>query len=129
MGLVLSSCIVESARLGAETGLDAGVLTVAGNAIAAELKASDARIADVTVHVVQPGDSARVLCVKDVIEPRCKIGGAPIGEGTTRVLDPVAVVTCGPIVGFQEGIIDMSGPGAAYTPFSERILVVTRSWR
>jgi glycine reductase len=42
----------------------------------------------------------------------------------TRVLNNVGVVTCGPIVGFQEGIIDMSGPGAAYTPFSERILIV-----
>ena len=29
------------------------------------------------------------------------------------------VVTAGKIVGFQEGIIDMSGPGAEYTPFSK----------
>jgi glycine reductase len=28
----------------------------------------------------------------------------------------MAVVTAGKIVGFQEGLIDMSGPGAAYTP-------------
>ena len=31
----------------------------------------------------------------------------------------MAVVTAGKIVGFQEGIIDMSGPGAEYTPFSK----------
>ena len=31
----------------------------------------------------------------------------------------MAVVTAGKIVGFQEGIIDMTGPGADYTPFSK----------
>lgn len=31
----------------------------------------------------------------------------------------MAVVTAGKIVGFQEGIIDMTGPGAEYTPFSK----------
>ncbi|MFR2690821.1 MAG: glycine/sarcosine/betaine reductase component B subunit [Enterocloster bolteae] len=30
-----------------------------------------------------------------------------------------AVVTTGKIVGFQEGIIDMCGTGAEYTPFSQ----------
>jgi glycine reductase len=34
------------------------------------------------------------------------------------------VVTCGKIVGFQEGIIDMSGPGALHTPFSRTINLV-----
>jgi glycine reductase len=33
-------------------------------------------------------------------------------------LSGAAVVTVGKIVGFQEGIIDMAGPGAEYTPFS-----------
>jgi glycine reductase len=42
-----------------------------------------------------------------------------VGSGRTHVLSGVAVVTCGKIVGFQEGIIDMSGPGADYTPFSK----------
>ena len=35
-----------------------------------------------------------------------------------------AVVTTGKIVGFQEGIIDMTGPGAEYTPFSKTNNVV-----
>jgi glycine reductase len=42
-----------------------------------------------------------------------------VGEGRTHVLKGAAVITCGKIVGFQEGIIDMSGPGADYTPFSK----------
>ena len=42
-----------------------------------------------------------------------------VGNGVTHVLKGAAVVTTGKIVGFQEGIIDMSGPGAEYTPFSQ----------
>ena len=42
-----------------------------------------------------------------------------VGEGKTYALKGMAVVTAGKIVGFQEGIIDMTGPGAEYTPFSK----------
>ena len=42
-----------------------------------------------------------------------------VGTGVTYVLKGCAVVTTGPIVGFQEGLIDMSGPGAEYTIFSK----------
>ena len=41
------------------------------------------------------------------------------GSGVTYVLKGCAVVTTGPIVGFQEGLIDMSGPAAQYTLFSK----------
>lgn len=69
--------------------------------------------------------------MKDVIEPRVKVEGAggvfpgmvskveTVGDGRTHVLSGAAVVTCGKVVGFQEGIIDMTGPGADYTPFSK----------
>jgi len=40
------------------------------------------------------------------------------------VLRGAAVVTTGSVVGFQEGIIDMSGPGAEYTPFSQTVNLV-----
>lgn len=41
-----------------------------------------------------------------------------VGSGKTNVLKGAAVVTTGKIVAFQEGIIDMSGECAKYTPFS-----------
>ena len=44
---------------------------------------------------------------------------ATVGSGRTNVLRGSAVVTTGKIVGFQEGIIDMCGTGAEYTPFSK----------
>ena len=88
-------------------------------------------VKDFSFDIAKPGESVRITPVKDVIEPRVKVEGpggmfpgviAPVdtvGSGKTNVLRGMAVVTAGKIVGFQEGIIDMSGPGADYTPFSK----------
>jgi len=102
-----------------------------------ELVLKDARIKDVKIELAMPGEKIRITPVKDVIEPRCKVEGGgkvfpgmignkveTVGNGRTQVLSGAAVVTCGRIVGFQEGIIDMSGPGADYTPFSKTNNVV-----
>jgi glycine reductase len=106
------------------------VLTVDEKAVLEMLRA-DSRFAEVAVDVARPGERTRITPVKDVVQPRCKLEGPgevfpgfigdveTVGSGKTLVLDGAAVVTCGQIVGFQEGIVDMSGPGAAYTPFSE----------
>lgn len=95
----------------------------------------DPRIEDVQIDIARPGDSVRILPVKDVIAPRAKRGNGSIfpglidpiqkvSEDATIVLENCAVVTTGPIVGFQEGIIDMSGPAAEYSPFSQLNLLV-----
>lgn len=90
----------------------------------------DPRIKSIDIELAHPGDEVRITPVKDVIEPRVKVEGPgsifpgmlgkvdTVGKGRTHALKNVAVVTAGKIVGFQEGIIDMSGPGAKYTPFS-----------
>src|SRR5690606_31977889 len=89
-----------------------------------ELLLEDPNIAAVAVELAKPGDDVRIIPVKDVIEPRVKVEGPggvfpgfiskvdTVGSGRTHVLAGVAVVTTGKIVGFQEGIIDMTGPGA-----------------
>lgn len=96
----------------------------------------DEKIKSVTFDIARPGESVRITPVKDVIEPRVKVSGRggifpgvlakvdTVGSGTTYVLKGMAVVTAGKIVGFQEGIIDMSGPGADYTPFSKTVNLV-----
>lgn len=96
----------------------------------------DERLAKIDVDIVKPGDSVRICPVKDVLEPRVKVSGPGhvfpgyfgnvemVGEGLTHVLKGMAVVTVGKIVGFQEGIIDMTGPGADYTPFSKTFNLV-----
>ncbi|NLB91070.1 MAG: beta-aspartyl-peptidase [Clostridiales bacterium] len=114
-----------------DTGkLENGILYVDQKAIKT-LVLEDEHIKEVTLDIARPGESVRITPVKDVIEPRVKIEGSgdifpgmiskvqTVGSGTTYVLKGAAVVTTGPIVGFQEGIIDMTGEGAKYTPFSQ----------
>ncbi|MGI6080597.1 MAG: glycine/sarcosine/betaine reductase component B subunit [Candidatus Avilachnospira sp.] len=91
----------------------------------------DENIENIELFIAKPGDSTRIMPVKDVIEPRVKVSGNGamfpgmiakvdvVGEGRTNVLRGMGVVTTGKIVAFQEGIIDMSGEGAKYTPFSK----------
>ncbi|MEG1930276.1 MAG: glycine/sarcosine/betaine reductase component B subunit [Anaerovorax sp.] len=98
----------------------------------------DEDLKSVAFDIAKPGEPVRITPVKDVIEPRCKAEGAggifpgvlakvgTVGTGRTHVLRGAAVVTTGAVVGFQEGIIDMSGIGAEYTPFSKlNNLVIT----
>lgn len=124
---------------GSKMGVDKSILTLDKNSLVEYIQGLDARITEVELDIVKPGDSVRIMPVKDVIEPRVKVSGsgcifpgfnpgeeAMVGEGQTHVLKGVAVVTTGHVVGFQEGIIDMAGPGAEYTPFSKTMNLVVR---
>ncbi|HEY5665432.1 MAG TPA: glycine/sarcosine/betaine reductase component B subunit [Gammaproteobacteria bacterium] len=124
MTLAIRRKRVGSLGPGAATALAGDRLTIDIDALQAFVAGRDERIEAVHVHIAAPGESVRILCAKDVIEPRVKLAGDSPGEGTTLILDGVAVVTTGPIVGFQEGVIDMTGPGADYSPFSSLGLVV-----
>ncbi|MEW6724406.1 MAG: glycine/sarcosine/betaine reductase component B subunit [Bacillota bacterium] len=129
MKLELGNIFIKDIQFGAKTEVKGGTLFVNKDEIIAMVKEDD-RIASVDVELARPGEEVRIIPVKDVIEPRCKVEGPggifpgfiskvdTVGSGRTHVLKGAAVVTTGRIVGFQEGIIDMSGPGAQYTPFS-----------
>ncbi len=134
MKLEMGSIKIKDVVLGDETYIQDNVLTVDKDGLIAYLK-EDIRIKSVKVDLAKPGDKTRIIPVKDAIEPRVKVGeGAQfpgvinsmesVGAGTTHKLDGVAVITTGKIVGIQEGIIDMSGPGADYTPFSKTLNIV-----
>lgn len=115
---------VKTIKFGEQTGFDRGCLTLKREELQELVSGRDGRVEEVAVHLCCPSESARIVCVKDVIEPRIKISGDSSGNGHVHVIKNAAVVTCGQIVGFQEGIIDMSGPGALYSPFSETFNVV-----
>lgn len=135
MKLSLGYITIKDVQFGQATEIKDGVLYVNAQELIAKIQ-EDERIAEVKVELARPGESVRILPVKDVIEPRVKVEGPggvfpgmvskveTVGTGRTHVLKGAAVVTCGRIVGFQEGIIDMSGPGADYTPFSQTCNVV-----
>ncbi len=130
MRLEIAKTRIKDIIISNETSIQKGVLTVDAGAIK-RIVLEDNHIKSVQLDVAKPGDKTRITPVKDVIEPRVKVEGPGcvfpgvlgkpdiVGEGKTHILEGMGVVTCGKIVGFQEGIIDMSGPGADYTPFSK----------
>lgn len=140
MKLELHKITVRSISFGQATYVENGLLTVNREELEAVLM-EDRSLAGVELDLAHPGDETRIMPVKDALEPRAKIGGpgqvfpgfvgpldTTVGEGQTLVLEGAAVLTVGRLIAAQEGIVDMSGPGAAYTPFSKTanlVLVLT----
>ena len=130
MKLELGHIHITDIKFAPESKLEDGVLYVSEEAVK-EIVLEDEKLKSVSLDIAKPGESVRITPVKDVIEPRVKVEGRggvfpgviskvdTVGSGKTYALKGMAVVTAGKIVGFQEGIIDMTGPGADYTPFSK----------
>ena len=135
MRLEMGHIYIKDIQFAAESKIEDGILYVSEEAVKA-VALEDEKIKSVSFDIAKPGESVRITPVKDVIEPRVKVEGRggifpgviakvdTVGEGKTYALKGMAVVTAGKIVGFQEGIIDMTGPGADYTPFSKTLNLV-----
>jgi len=131
MVLELGRIPVGDIEWGPRTTLEGGVLQVNREALVTSAWGGDSRITSIETEIAKPGESLRIIPIKDVIEPRVKVEGKggmfpglisgveTVGEGRTHVLSGCSVMTVGQIVGFQEGMIDMSGPGARYSSFSK----------
>ncbi|WP_055666879.1 glycine/sarcosine/betaine reductase component B subunit [Desnuesiella massiliensis] len=130
MRLEIGKIFIKDIQFGPDTKVEKGVLYVNKEELLKEVS-GDERIESIDFDIARPGEEVRIIPVKDVIEPRVKVEGKggifpgfinkvdTVGSGRTHVLKGAAVVTTGKIVGFQEGIIDMTGEGAKYTPFSK----------
>jgi glycine reductase len=129
MHLELRKIPIRSIAFGSPARIEGDCLIADPDAMK-ELILEDARIKDVSFDIALPGTSTRILPVKDVIEPRAKLNGETFpglfredmeegGSGVTYCLDGCVVTTTGPIVGFQEGVIDMSGPAAEFNIYSK----------
>ncbi|WML36673.1 glycine/sarcosine/betaine reductase component B subunit [Clostridium sp. OS1-26] len=130
MRLEIGKIYIKDVQFGAATKVENGVLYVNKEELL-QAVGGDERVKSIEFDIAKPGEETRIIPVKDVIEPRVKVEGKggifpgfiskvdTVGSGRTHVLKGAAVVTTGKIVGFQEGIIDMSGEGARYTPFSK----------
>jgi len=128
--LELGYIYIKDIQFAEESKVENGTLYVNKEKVK-ELVLEDEHFKSVEVDLAKPGESTRIMPVKDVIEPRVKVEGPggifpgmvskveTVGSGKTHVLKGAAVVTTGKIVAFQEGIIDMTGPGSEYTPFSK----------
>lgn len=140
MKLELANYPVKHISLSDETRYADGQLYVDARDIRDKMM-DDAYFEDITVHVAHPGDSTRIIHAVDVVEPRHKVSGpgcvfpgvigppAQVGSGRTARLSGMAVVTTSePAAGegyyWREAILDMSGAGARYSPFSQNVNLV-----
>lgn len=128
MKLELRKVKIDNIEFGDSCRVDGSCLIVDPEELK-NLILEDRKIKSVSFDIARPGESTRILPVKDVVEPRAKVNGEMFagvfhenmyeaGSGVTYALSGCAVTTTGPIVGFQEGLIDMSGPGAEYSIYS-----------
>ena len=126
---------IKDVVFGEHTKVDGSTLVIDKDDVIRRLKEADENILELKIDLAKPGEKTRIIPVKDVIEPRYKTKGTPgfaavtteagpLGDGAVNILKNVAVVTIGDMVGFQEGIIDMWGEGAKWTPFSKTLNVV-----
>ncbi|MCZ7573599.1 MAG: glycine/sarcosine/betaine reductase component B subunit [Ardenticatenaceae bacterium] len=144
MRLELETYHVRQVQLTDRSSFGDGVLSVNREELL-EILTSDASIARAEVNLAFPGEATRIVHVLDTLEPRYKAAGHgrifpgllgppdTVGSGRTHRLQGVALVVTArfpqPVSGLlqpREAIVDMSGPAALYSPFSETInLVVT----
>ena len=136
MKLQLESAEVTDVEFGPQTSFSRGTLTIDRDELRG-LARDAASMADVDVELASPGEDTRIIHVLDAIEPRVKVHGdgvtfpgflgstRTVGDGVTRRAKGLAVLASaelpeptGGILEFNEGIIDMSGPGADMTACS-----------
>jgi sarcosine reductase len=136
---------VEVVALGTPAGWADGRLLIDSTRVRARVLA-DPRIRDVAVDLVEPGESTRVIHVRDVIEPRIKVEGRghvypgicdhppdTVGSGRTFRYAGFGVLIASEtlphirrmVSAATDSMIDMSGPGALTIYSTLRYLVLT----
>ena len=105
---------IKDVVLGDVNKVEDGVLTVDVEGLKAAVMTDD-KVKDVKVDLAKPGERTRIV-------PTTKYEQA--GDGVVNILKGAAIVTIGDMVGFQEGVIDMWGEGALWTPFSKTFNIV-----
>ncbi|MFQ5932770.1 MAG: glycine/sarcosine/betaine reductase component B subunit, partial [Nitrospiraceae bacterium] len=143
MRLELGDFPVKEIRLGTALRYRSGLLEVNDEDLRS-LILGDPRIGAVEFAVVTPGEKARLTGVRDVVEPRTKVGAeaqvfpgvlgpvVPVGGGRTHRLSGINVVATAEYEGTiragtaaqRSGIIDMWGPAAEISPFSSSVSLV-----
>jgi sarcosine reductase len=145
MNLALGSFPVARVLVGSPGGYADGTLTVDLERLRARCLA-DLRVVSADVDIVGPGESTRIVHVRDVVEPRVKVAGEghaypaicghppdTVGDGVTHRFDGFAVLVAADVPerirrevsAAAESIIDMSGPGAVTAYSALRYLAIT----
>lgn len=143
MRLEMAEFPVAEITLGSEFRYSSGTLEIDGGELK-RIVLGDRRIIDASLEVVAPGEKVRITGIRDIVEPRVKVGGkgqifpgvlgpvVPVGGGRTHRLSGMAVVTAAEYEGTirsgsaaqRSAILDMWGPGAEASRFSSLVGLV-----
>jgi glycine reductase complex component B subunit alpha and beta len=137
MKLDLADFPVREIRFGNSYRYESGRLTVDREDLA-RIVSRDERIAAARFETVEPGEHARIIGVRDVVEPRAKFGAQgqvfpgtigpveSVGSGVTHRLSGMTVIATAHYEGTiragtgvqRSAMLDMWGPGAQASRFS-----------
>jgi glycine reductase len=143
MRLEMAEFPVRRIRLGGTYRYQDGILEIDGDDLVRRVL-EDPRIRMAKFDVVTPGESVRVTGIRDVVEPRVKLGGAAqvfpgvlgpvaaVGGGLTHRLSGMAVLATASYEGTvragtgvqRSAILDMWGRGAEASRFSSLVHLV-----
>lgn len=133
MKLEIGNFQVSDVVFGEKTYFEKGVLTInEGEAIAA--LNPEGKLKNVKLHIARPGESVRILPIKEIVEARVRPDGRAVfpgetgptkeaGNGVLYALKGMSVMAVGKYGGWEEGILDMSGPGEELSYYSHLINV------
>jgi glycine reductase len=149
MNLTRRYYTVRDAAFGEKNSFVGGKLIIDKASLLSEIQPYMKSIETIDFDLVNPGENARIVHVLDVIAPMIKVDGGgkqysgffghpdTCGEGVTNMLKGFSVMESAPLP-WDEGsassgllyprdaIMDMQGPIAGFTPFSETINLVIR---
>ena len=139
---------VKDVQFGGATSFNNGVLTINKEKLESYLLSEDENknIASLELEIVKPGENARIVHVLDTVQVGIKVDGEGefmpgllcdpliVGSGRTHLITNLAILECAelPWAGksallyARDAIVDMTGPAAGYSPFSETFNLVLR---
>jgi glycine reductase len=132
---------IKDVVFGDKCSLTNGVLTVSKDELKAQAKDLLKAVEDIDFEIVKPGENTRIVHLLDTIQPMFKVSGEgmqysgffgtpfTVGEGTTNLLRGFAVMESAALPWDEssassgllyprDAIMDMTGPIAGFTPFS-----------
>ena len=133
MRLELDSIKIKDIQESSATSIKDGVLYLNKKELE-EVLLKDAKIKSVDINIARPGDKTRIICVQDVMQPRCRENGNNfpgfvdkmqiVGNGRTVSLDGAGVIISNPeSTRIEMGVLDMDGPMAGLTPYAKLNMV------
>ncbi len=132
MKLVVETIKIRDVQFSEKTCFADGIIYISKQDILEFVK-SEQCFDDINIDIARPGESARIVHVVDVVQPRCKINGSIdwpgvltdeyeiAGKGVARAVDGMGIVLCQNNTYWSRkwGAFDMSGPCAEHTPYAQ----------